>query len=224
MNRGNRAHIYIFVVMIISLVAQLIISVILNSTGQGMTFISSALITQYGLVLLPAIIYFIITKSSIKNTLHFKKVSATNVFLAIGLAIFIQPIMSLINLISQLFVKNYMMDYVDDMMAMPFWLLLLIMAVTPAITEEITFRGIVLRNYQNQTVIATCLMNGFLFGVFHGNLNQFAYAFFLGAIFCYVAHLTGSIIPSMIMHFIIAIVMIMVAACVIIEISMVGIL
>jgi hypothetical protein len=77
------------------------------------------------------------------------------------------------------------------------------MAITPAIVEEVTFRGIILRNYQSQTVLAACLVNGLLFGIFHGNINQFLYAFLLGAVFCYIVHLTGSIIPAMLIHFII---------------------
>lgn len=199
MNRVNRAHAYILIVMI----GQLLISLAIGLTGYQPKLVASALITQYGLILIPAILYFIITKSNIKETLHFKKVSAANIWLAIALAFFIQPIMTFVNLISQLFVTNYIADYLPEMMSLPFWLLLFIMAVTPAITEEITFRGIVLSNYKHQTVLAACIMNGLLFGIFHGNLNQMAYAFFLGAIFCYVTHLTKSIIPAMIMHFVI---------------------
>lgn len=199
MNRVNRAHAYILIVM----VSQLIISFAIGLSGYQPPFVISALISQYGLILLPAVLYFVFTKANVKETLRLKKVSGANIWLAIGLGFFIQPVMTFINLISQLFVTNYVADYLPEMMSLPFTLLIFIMAVTPAIAEEITFRGIVLSNYKHQTVLAACIMNGLLFGMFHGNINQMAYAFFLGAVFCYVTHLTGSMIPAMIMHFVI---------------------
>ncbi|MDA3847312.1 MAG: type II CAAX endopeptidase family protein [Vallitaleaceae bacterium] len=203
MNSVNRGHIYMLIIMLYMLAAQILMGIIINATGIELSFTANALISQYVLILLPAIIYFIITKSSIKNTLKFKKTTWTNIFLAIGIGIFIQPLMNLINLISQLFVTNYIGSYVKDMMSMPFLLLLFLLAVTPALVEEITFRGIILSNFKHQSVLVACLINGLFFGIFHGNINQFLYAFVLGVVFCYLVHLTGSIIPAMVAHFVI---------------------
>jgi membrane protease YdiL (CAAX protease family) len=203
MNTIKRAHIFMLSLMLYALIAPLIIRFILSTSEIELNFTATALISQYLIILLPVIIYFLITKASIVETLHFKKVSINNIGLAIGIGFFIQPTMNFINIISQFFVKNYIGELQEEMMAIPYLLLIFLMAITPAIVEEVTFRGIILRNYQSQTVLAACLVNGLLFGIFHGNINQFLYAFLLGAVFCYIVHLTGSIIPAMLIHFII---------------------
>jgi hypothetical protein len=73
MNSVNRGHIYMLIIMLYMLAAQILMGIIINATGIELSFTANALISQYVLILLPAIIYFIITKSSIKNTLKFKK-------------------------------------------------------------------------------------------------------------------------------------------------------
>jgi len=203
MKSVRRGYIYMIILTLYMLIAQILLGLIINASGIVLSLTVTALISQYVLILLPAICYFIITKSSIKDTLHFKKTSWANIFLAMGIGFFIQPFMNFISLMSQLFVKNYIGDYVDEMMSMPFLLLLFLLAVTPALVEEITFRGIILSNFKKQTVLAACIINGLLFGIFHGNINQFLYAFVLGGLFAYILHLTGSIIPAMVTHFII---------------------
>ena len=46
-------------------------------------------------------------------------------------------------------------------------------------------------------------MSGIFFGLMHMNFNQMAYAVVIGLIFGFVVEATGSIIPTMIMHFLI---------------------
>ena len=46
-------------------------------------------------------------------------------------------------------------------------------------------------------------MSGLVFGMFHLNINQFAYALVSGVIFAYMAEATGSIWSSVIAHFVV---------------------
>ena len=78
-----------------------------------------------------------------------------------------------------------------------------LMALTPAIVEELAYRGVILGNYRRTDTLGGILMSGFLFGLMHMNFNQMAYAVILGIIFGIVVEASGSIIATMEMHFLI---------------------
>ena len=46
----------------------------------------------------------------------------------------------------------------------------------------------------------SCAMSGIMFGLWHGNFQQFFYAFFVGVLFAFVYIRTGNIIYTMILH------------------------
>ena len=81
------------------------------------------------------------------------------------------------------------------------FLALFMIAVMPAIFEELIFRGIILESTKKLGTRQACLINGFLFSLFHCNPSQTGYTFVLGAVFAFVAIRTGSVIPTMIVHF-----------------------
>ncbi|MCL1904360.1 MAG: CPBP family intramembrane metalloprotease [Oscillospiraceae bacterium] len=78
--------------------------------------------------------------------------------------------------------------------------LFIYMVFAAAIFEEFFCRGIILnalKPYGNGFAI---IISGFLFGIMHGNFQQFFYAFVLGIVFAYITLQTGSILASTILH------------------------
>ncbi len=63
----------------------------------------------------------------------------------------------------------------------------LYMGIAAPITEEILFRGVILRTIMPYGKRLAIVMSAFLFGIFHGNLVQTPYAFLVGLILGYVA-------------------------------------
>ena len=66
--------------------------------------------------------------------------------------------------------------------------------------EEIIFRHIILRRllpFGEGFAVGICSL---LFGLYHGNLAQFIYAFAVGWIFCIVALRTGKLIHTVLLH------------------------
>ncbi len=124
-------------------------------------------------------------------------------YLAIGIGIFIQPFLSLINVLSQIFFENQIAGTINSMLELPLWLLLVLVAVLPAINEEFVMRGILLTNYEHVPLVKAALMNGLFFGMLHLNGNQFTYAFVMGIMLFVLVKITGSIYASMIVHFIV---------------------
>lgn len=94
-------------------------------------------------------------------------------------------------------VSNVLLDTLDGTSPA---VLLLVTAVCAPIAEEILFRKLLvdrLIRYGEGTAI---LVGGLMFGLFHGNLNQFLYAFVIGMFFCFIYAKTGNILYTITMH------------------------
>ena len=83
-----------------------------------------------------------------------------------------------------------------------FMLGLLIYALLPAIAEEIVFRGIILRSMLSRyTGFVAILVSTVCFVLMHGALQQTVYQLIMGIMLGYVACVGGSILYSIILHF-----------------------
>lgn len=89
---------------------------------------------------------------------------------------------------------------VDSLAAYPTVLNLLLGCVIAPVSEEVLFRKLLLdrlRPYGDKFAI---LASALCFGLFHGNLSQFFYAFAVGALFAYVVLRTGCLWQTMLLH------------------------
>ena len=91
----------------------------------------------------------------------------------------------------------------------PPWVLLLTLAATPAVIEELCFRGFLFSSFRRvMSPIRTIVLTSFLFALFHvltGNallIERFLPSFLMGMILGAIAYRTGSVIPGMVMHFV----------------------
>ena len=78
---------------------------------------------------------------------------------------------------------------------------LLTVAVLPAIFEETIFRGVLLKGLKSFPWWAAALISGTMFSLFHQNPAQTIYQFFCGAAFALIAIRSGSILPTVVAHF-----------------------
>ena len=78
---------------------------------------------------------------------------------------------------------------------------LLVVAVLPAIFEEIIFRGFLLKGMKPFGTLGAVLFCGGLFALYHQNPAQTIYQFCCGAAFAFVAIKAGSILPTVFSHF-----------------------
>jgi sodium transport system permease protein len=82
-----------------------------------------------------------------------------------------------------------------------FWPLVLLIAVVPAVCEELAFRGFILSGFRHlghkwRAIVYTAL----LFGLTHGILQQSLIACLLGTILGFLAVQSGSILPGVVFH------------------------
>lgn len=91
---------------------------------------------------------------------------------------------------------------------------LIVIAVLPAVFEEFLFRGIISRNArQSVGDVRAIFIVGFCFALFHGSPEQTVYQFITGCCFSFLAIRSGSILPSVLIHFLNNAIIIILFAC-----------
>ena len=77
---------------------------------------------------------------------------------------------------------------------------LIIISIIGPIFEELIFRKLLVDRTIKYGAKISIILSATLFGLMHGNLNQFFYAFLLGGFFAYVYMKTGKIIYPILLH------------------------
>ena len=74
-------------------------------------------------------------------------------------------------------------------------------ALLPAVLEEMLFRYIPIRLLGGRSRRAAIIVSSVMFALVHMSFFRIPYALLAGVIFAYITLLTGSILPSMLLHF-----------------------
>lgn len=78
----------------------------------------------------------------------------------------------------------------------------LVIAIAPAVCEEMLFRGVILHSLKAKYRIPSAIaITAVLFGLYHMSLVKFIPTGLIGLVLCIVVWKTGSIYPAMLMHF-----------------------
>lgn len=149
----------------------------------------------------PVILYLVIRRIRPDTWIPFRKIGISTLLMSVLTGILLLPLVTFINAFSMLFATNYVSESSEQLVSNPFWVNLLIIAVIPAVMEELIYRGIFYHAYREKGVILGAVASAIVFGVMHRNLNQFFYAAVLGVVFCILVEITGSIYASMAAHF-----------------------
>jgi hypothetical protein len=152
-------------------------------------------------LLLPLVIWLAIKKENINVHMPNMKLGRVNTLFIIGISFFMLPMMALISALSTFLAPNVASDAMGQMESYSLWVLLLAVAVTPAVVEEVVFRGYIQSQYKSWVFWKVALLNGFFFGLIHFNIQQFFYAFAMGVVMAYFVYYTRSIRAGIISHF-----------------------
>ncbi|KYH30988.1 CAAX amino terminal protease self- immunity [Clostridium tepidiprofundi DSM 19306] len=186
-------NLFFLLVIIITIIG----SLILEFFPEGMV----QELFQYVCILIPALLYVYFKRRSFKETLKLNSISIKNIILVVFLTFAIQPFIVLVGTVADIIFKNQCELLFGDLESYSIWFALFGTALTPAICEEVLLRGVILDGYRGMSIKKAVIMNGFLFGIFHMNLFQFSYTFFIGIILALIVYYTNSIYASIIMHF-----------------------
>lgn len=178
-------------------------SFIMNNLGVNENFMEISY--MYLFMFIPVILFVINDKRETKEILSLKKVSIKQLLIAVLIVLALQPITALVAGFTQTLLGqgDSMAQGMQDMESnYSLFKALFVIAITPALCEELVMRGVVLSGYKNLSFWKIALMNGVLFGLFHNNFMQLFYTMVAGIVLSYVVLITSSILPAMLMHFI----------------------
>lgn len=195
MKRTKQANILILTISIIIIGTGFLVSGLIENTRI-------ALIISQSIILIPAIIYVILTRQNLFKLIRFRKINIQTFFLVILFTYCMMPLLNLVNAISMLFSTNLIKGAATNIMGDNLLLGLFMVAIIPAVVEETTYRGVLYNTYKPNGALKAIFLSGLVFGAVHMNFNQFFYAAFLGIVMALVIEATDSICSSMLMHFI----------------------
>lgn len=91
-------------------------------------------------------------------------------------------------------------EIVETALANAAWVNILVMVLLAPVLEELLFRKMLIDRTIKYGEGISVLISALFFGLFHGNLNQFAYAFVIGGVFAFVYVKTGNVKYTIYMH------------------------
>ena len=170
-------------------------------------FARMALMTQIVVIAIPALLMTFLLTSSPRQTLLLKMPPWLTIPAAALLAIVLHPVANFLQtVVSDLYKINdnvlpaleHMQVLLQQANVLP---LVLLLAIVPAICEELAFRGFILSGFRHlghkwRAIIYTSLFFGFT----HGVLQQSLIACLLGTVLGFLAVQSGSILPGVIFH------------------------
>lgn len=171
---------------------------------SGIFSFNALLVLPEFILLIPSVCYLLFLRRDALDNNGYQKVSFFTSFMSVLFTFCMIPVVTLINMISSLFVDNSVTETVNyTVQSNPMLVNLILLALVPAVVEEFIFRGLIFNGYKKRNPLKAAVLSAMLFGLIHLNINQFSYAFVLGIIFALMTYVTGSIIPSTIAHFVV---------------------
>lgn len=188
----------IFQIILVNIISLWDVNLIKNINNQ--TILSA--VTNY-ILILPIFIYLMKKIESTKIT--GRKIGIKKFFVYLCIALTLMWIGNMVGLIITTIlgntITNEIVNPIEELIQnSSIYINLIIISIIAPIFEELFFRKLLIDRTIKYGATLSILLSAFIFALFHGNLNQFFYAFLLGAFFAYVYTKTGNIIYTILLH------------------------
>lgn len=169
------------------------------------------LVAEWLLLLVPAVLFVALGRFDAVRTLSLRSPSARGLGAAVMLVAGALPMVWLIGWLQSfvLPIPYELLEGLEQLMTATdlnrFLWLLVLLAVTPALCEEIVFRGVLLGGTRSLDPWRMIVLNGVVFGAFHLSFEtviRFLPTATLGALIAWAVWRTGSIWTGVAMHFV----------------------
>lgn len=203
----RKVNMLLLVTLIVYLGYSLMISVVLEARDGNVPILGNTmfqLVSSQIALLAPSAIFFWKHKVPVMKYLHIKHMRVSTLLLVIIFTYASYPIISLCNYVSLFFTQNVIDNTMEELLGQyPTIVCVIAVALVPCVVEEIIFRGVLYSTYKQCGVGKAAIFTAILFGLFHMNLNQMSYTVVMGIVLVILNEITGSILSSMLMHFLI---------------------
>ncbi len=190
--------------LILSVVVLLLLSLYLGLAVGAKSVFGSTVATQILILVMPLLLAWYM-KSDVKTLFSLKvpkvKALAGGFILYVGVYALMLVVSVALTRVFPESAQNTQMTF-EVLMEQPFMLVVLVMAIMPAIGEELYFRGLILGSLRHRyPAVWAIVVSSIIFGAFHLSLVKILPTGMLGACFAYVAYQSGSIYIGMFLHF-----------------------
>ncbi len=181
----------------------------LGTIAQQRNILLGLIITEWGLIFAPTFFFLWFTRTRIRQSFHLFQAS----LLEWASVILLSPAVILLTMQIGLWNSKILplpAGYEEAFGQLFAWgdtnagliLLLFVVALSPAICEELLFRGALLSSFRRTRLPATVtiLLVGLLFGLFHLSIHRLLPTAAMGVMLTWITWRTGSIFPSMLLH------------------------
>jgi len=163
-------------------------------------------VQQIVLFLLPSILFLKIFGYKIKFTLRLNRVTAVNTMVTLFIFFFSYPTAYMINYLYMVFFNKYIGKIVTRDIPLEsgmvgFFINMFVIAVCAGICEEVLFRGVIQRGFEDLGYIKAAVIAGTLFALMHFSIDQIAGLLYLGIVMGLIVYRTNSIYLAMLFHF-----------------------
>ena len=196
MNRVKNVNRLFLVMILISIASPFLFGRFFGN----LTFYQSSAVSE-ALFLIPVLCYIALTGGLCLNDLQLQVPRISVLLLVMVFTWLMMALMTCLNLFSMLFARNYVASELLGLDGAALGKNLFYIAIVPALAEEFMFRGIIYHGYRLAGAGKAILFSGLCFGLLH--MNLFCYAFVICMIFALLVEATGSLLSSMLAHFII---------------------
>ncbi|MCX7841935.1 MAG: CPBP family intramembrane metalloprotease [Clostridia bacterium] len=164
------------------------------------------LITEIGLIMLPALILLILFRYDLRKVIRLNRLKLVNAFYIIGIMCFALPLAGVLNIINLLVIKNIFGKIIINQPPaandLPGLLIsILVIGASAGICEEVLFRGVIQRGLERLGAVRAILLTAFLFGLMHVDFQKLLGTFILGVLIGFIVYRTNSIYGGMLAHF-----------------------
>lgn len=197
-----------FAFTVLFMVFQVVLMVFVFIYGESFldeNVFSVLLINQYVIILIPVLLYMLINRLNFMEVFRFNRIDLLPVILIVLITILAYiPAMMFNNILV------YLMQFIGNVPNQPIPIPrnitelitgIAVVAVSPAICEELLHRGILLKAYEQRGSMKAVFITAIFFGIFHFDVTNLFGATFMGLIIGYFVIRTNSIFAGMLAHF-----------------------
>jgi uncharacterized protein len=163
------------------------------------------IVNEYVLILIPVLIFAFVKKLNFKEVFRFNNPGLMPSILITVLSLPAYCVALMFNSLAA-----YLIQLIGNILPQPIpsttnlkelAVGILVVAVSPAICEEMLHRGIMLKAYENRGTVKAVVITALLFGIFHFDITNLIGPVFLGLLIGYYVVRTNSIFAGMLAHF-----------------------
>ncbi len=191
---------FITLYLVIALIVQSIAGAVLDKTGLVYRLVCSVCVPLSAIAVVT--FFKVLEKRSLFSVINVKKFSSVYIAVAVCISAGMFFGLGFLNILIDGWLggKNSSDLPLTDVTSLI--LLILTVAVLPAVFEEIIFRGVMQNYLSGIKPYISMLFIGLSFAIFHGSISQLVYQFIYGFTLAFLTYKAGSVIPAIISHFI----------------------